>query len=439
MNMNKYTDTGYDDETDWEKPTPFDEIDSPPDFPIETLPPTFRNFSKAITEEMQTDIAMPAVNILGAVATAMQGKLKIHVKGTWYEPLNVFLIICAESAERKSPVNKAVTRVLYEYEKKKKSKRIIADDTTLAALSGLLWENNGKISVISTEGNFFTTIAGQYKNGTSIHAVLKAHDDECIKSDRKNRKCEDIENPHLTLLISLQQSELIKLFSNADFRGSGLVARMLVCKPKSKLGNREYDTEPIPKQVYRSYEKSMYRLLNYNEIGDGILELSDKAHSVMADWFDYIESKLKDELAHMTDWAGKLHGATMRIAGILQSMKYYKDLENNLTVSEDTLIKAKTIAEYFLDHAKWAFALTEKNERVKAVEYVLEKIIDYTSEHDTSEISRREIQRLCRDKRYEKINVIKYCFNILEKHGYIKRTEGTAYEVNPYIFDVFDW
>jgi hypothetical protein len=51
------------------------------------------------------------------------------------------------------------------------------------------------------------------------------------------------------------------------------------------------------------------------------------------------------DLAHMTDWAGKLVGATVRIAGLLHLAKHLRDGWNQ-PVTADTFADARDVTDY---------------------------------------------------------------------------------------------
>ena len=81
------------------------------------------------------------------------------------------------------------------------------------------------MSIISAEGGVFDIFAGQYnKSGTNIDIVLKAHAGDSIRVDRIGRESERVDNPCLTMVISLQDRVVTELFTNDQFRGRGLVA-----------------------------------------------------------------------------------------------------------------------------------------------------------------------------------------------------------------------
>lgn len=75
------------------------------------------------------------------------------------------------------------------------------------------------------------------------------------------------------------------------------------------------------------------------------LYLSSKANDLSRNWFNTIENKLREEFAFIGDWAGKLHGATLRIAGILHCMENNPNEENE--IQADIFLNAICIAEYF--------------------------------------------------------------------------------------------
>ena len=442
-----------------------------PDFPIEAIPTPFRIYIEETAEHTQTAIDMSAMNVLGVVATAVQGQFQIEVKPGYVEPLCIFALIIAKPAERKSGVHQLTTAVLYDYEAKKNreiepqiarqnvqlemSKRrlenitrqgnlenteeavslklemmeieergvreicLIASDVTPEKLTSLMSENGGKMSVISAEGGIFTTLAGQYtKNNPNIETVLKAHAGDSIRVARIGRHSESIDNPRLTLVVSLQDAVIREIFKNKQFRGRGLLARMLYCKPTSRVGSRDYDTAPFTQGVKESYEKAIYCLLEYQNEKDSI-KLSEEAQTISRKWFYFIEPLLIDELSSMGDWSGKLHGATLRVAGLLHCMENWNDLNNNLIVSGETMKNAVEIGKYLLEHAKWAYSALDVDERTEDAKYVFNKIL----ESGKTTLSGREIQRLCGKIHLRKMKGLALALELLKEHGLIDSYE----------------
>jgi len=253
------------------------------------------------------------------------------------------------------------------------------------------------------------------------------------------RPSEVIDSPCLTIVISLQDSLLNEIVSNEKFIGRGLVARMLISKPTSIVGERRYDTEPISPDVQEAYESAIWCLLDTPTI-DGVLKLSAEAYEVAKDWFLHLEPLLKDELAHMGDWSGKLFGATLRIAGLLHCMKHYNNIPNNLIVNRETMLNAVKAGKYFLEHAKWVYSTIGLITQIAKAKYVWGKILS----NGEQEMCRKNIQRIL--GRYRTVKELSPILDLLEEYGYlIKHEQESAnhktkyiYAVNPYATDVTD-
>ncbi|MBC3797162.1 YfjI family protein [Acetobacterium tundrae] len=451
---------------EWQQPKPLEKERVLPHFPLESLPETIRNYVEAVAESTATAIDMAAVAALAVVASAVQKKYQIRGKPDYFEPLNLYTLIIADPAERKSSVMREMTKYTKEYERevnqdrreiidrqtieinsklnqiskcekngevgeaielKKQCReledqairplRLIADDITPEALTTLLAENNGALSVMSSEGGFFDTLAGRYSNAICIDTILKAHPGDDINVDRKGRPKEYIRSPALTILLSVQNDVIRGLFDNGTFKGRGLNARFLYSKPISKIGTRSFETKPIPEESKILYKELLYKLHDIPIItGEAprTITLSPAAYSMLKSYFDLIEPELVGEFEEMRDWAGKLIGATLRIAGILHCMDYEK-LINNVPVDIDTMINAINIANYYIEHSRAAYQLMGVDENIQLAKFVLKRLEQKPKEkykkHDIYLISRNS-----------KINVtadIEQPLSILVEYGYL--------------------
>ena len=75
--------------TGWEKPIPFDEIQTP-DFPVEALPGPLGAFVECLAESTQTPEEMGGTLSLGVLATAFQRRYEVEVTRDWREPLCLY-------------------------------------------------------------------------------------------------------------------------------------------------------------------------------------------------------------------------------------------------------------------------------------------------------------------------------------------------------------
>ena len=183
------------------------------------------------------------------------------------------------------------------------------------ARSLILADNNGKMALFSAEGGIFDTLRGLYSQFANIDIFLFGHSGDTMFVDRKGRPRETLEKPCLTVLLFIQP----KVLSNDVFKGRGLTARFLYTYPVSAVGKRRYKTEPIPQAVEQAYHKVCDDLLSISQKEMRMLTLSHEADVLSENFFNALEPRLgKDgDLEHMADWAGKHHGAVLRIAGLL--------------------------------------------------------------------------------------------------------------------------
>lgn len=209
--------------TGWEKPIPFDEIQTP-DFPVEALPGPLGAFVECLAESTQTPEEMGGTLSLGVLATAFQRRYEVEVTRDWREPLCLYSSAVAPPGERKSAVISALNKPIYEYEaevraaeaaeiaqnqterallekaleaaknsaakgkanfeemraealelsaqlaefKDKHPFRLLADDTTPEKLVDIMDAQGGCITVSSAEGGVFDSMAGRYEKGSQF-------------------------------------------------------------------------------------------------------------------------------------------------------------------------------------------------------------------------------------------------------------------------------
>lgn len=444
-----------------------------PAFPVDSLPDKIHNYIEEVAESLQVAVDMAAVSALTVVSLCVQRKYVICPKADWKEPLNLYSTIAARPSERKSPVLEKMTRPIYEYmleenERRKtaidqyqiekevltkkvesikqaigkengkysiqdvidaqkelseleevKPVRLIADDVSPEALISLLYQYDGKMSVISSEGGIFEIAAGRYSDHVNIDVFLKAFSGDPIIVDRKGRTSETILNPALTMLLFVQPDVIREIMNNKAFNGRGFLARFLYCIPESRVGHRRYETKPITEESKRSYDGLIYRLLSIPDIfTPREIRLDQEAYEISKAYFGIIENNLTGELEEIEAWAGKYHGQVMRIAGILHCIKYEIEAYNNL-LDRQTMLQAIQIGTYFLRHAQAAFEMmgATDDEATRNAKYILKRI----ESNGKPEINKSELIQLCNGK-FRNVGELTEALKVLDDRGYI-RTE----------------
>lgn len=101
--------------TSWKIPKDLEERELM-EFPIECFPTTLRNYTLEVAEELQVSVDMVASAILGVLSLCNQKKYSVEGKSGWIEPINLYILVIAPPAERKSSLYNKITKPLYDYE-----------------------------------------------------------------------------------------------------------------------------------------------------------------------------------------------------------------------------------------------------------------------------------------------------------------------------------
>lgn len=303
---------------------PFPELlplDTPPEtppFPIKTLPPEFRDYAGEIAESVQVPPALPSVAILGAIATAVQRKARVHVGRTHVEPLNLFTILAADPSDRKSETLGKVYAPVYAFQseaaermrpdveaaqnrrdlqtarievlKKKAARvkkaedvppliaeieeaqrnleavptipRLTAADVTPETLATVMHGNGGRITLADPEGaSPLANNLGRYGDtGPNLSNILRGYRGDTMQIDRRGRQ-ETIFEPTLTLSLMVQPGVLLRMGNHPEAREQGLTARICFSLPQTRAGTRTYRNRPISPQSEAEYNGAMRDLL----------------------------------------------------------------------------------------------------------------------------------------------------------------------------------
>jgi Protein of unknown function (DUF3987) len=235
---------------------------------------------------------------------------------------------------------------------------LFADDTTVERLGSRLAEQGGRFAVLSPEGESFSIAAGRYSGTPNLGILKSAHAGEPIRIDRMGRPSEHIDAATLTLGICTQPGVLNRLGDTPEFREQGLLARLLCSVPESRLGWRDPSPAPMPPAVRDLYAATLTALtLSLNALTEPrTLTFDPAAAQAVTSLLGALEPRFRPgaDLAHMTDWGGKLAGATVRIAGLLHLAQHCRDGWDR-PITAATLQAATEISDYYTHHAKAAY------------------------------------------------------------------------------------
>ena len=469
----------------WSKPAPFSNAIFS-GFSVNALPPPAAAMVRCISESTQTPPEMAGILVLPVLATAIQKRCSVRITPDWREPLCMWAVAVAEPGERKSNVFNMLIKPVQEYETEvnkaeareiaqnraerellesrlahatkmqKKSSlaeqehevqdlsaqladfvdkhalRLLVDDTTPEMLAEIMEQQDGCITVCSSEGGVFDNMRGRYDHNKNYDVYLKGHSGDSLTVDRIKRGSSHIQYPRISMMLTIQPFVLAGLMNDAGMKGKGLCGRFMYAMCPSNVGYRKVRAEPIPDDVKEQYEAFVRRILSDDRKGE--IVISDDAMEVFYEFMEKIERLLGSEWMDMRDWGGKLAGATARIAALIHVAN---DNGADIPISVETMKNAIAIAEVLSEHAKAAYQVMGADKGTEDAKNILARLSNYTG--DT--ISRTDLTRLCRG-RFAKAEQMDQGLEILEDMGYIRSVKEeidynnrrkTIYEINPWI------
>lgn len=458
-----------------------------PQFPAAEFPRVLRNFAVNASDSLRVSVDMTSVSVLTVSSLCAQRKFMVHIRGNWFEPVNLYAVIIANPSERKSAELSLTMTPVYRYQHEENERRrphveeyntrrdmlqrriesmkksassgrkakndspatvddimllyremedlergainyvsLTADDITMEALASEMAANHETMSLVSSEGGIFNVLSGLYSGGmVNIDIILKAWSGDHVKVNRKGRQPETLSRPSLVILLMIQPRVLEAVMKSVDFAGRGLNARFLYSIPASPVGSRPFDAPSIPQDVMDEYDDLIYRLLSIPDTGEPrVIELTDEARNELRNIHNKIEPRLVGDLEPLGDWGGKYVGTVARIAGLLHICDHVEKAAD-IPMPGETIRRAGRIGEYFLAHAICAYQMAGQadDQPTKDAKYILKRL-DSTGK---TEISKSELQQLCKERvGLETAERMEPGLDVLVKRGYIKIEKDTT-------------
>lgn len=319
---------------------------------------------------------------------------------------------------------------------------LFAADTTIEKLGSRLAEQGGRFAVLSAEGEIFSIAAGRYSGAPNLGILKEAHAGEATRVERQTRT-EHIDAATLTLGICTQPGVLNRLGETPQFREQGLLARLLYAVPESRLGYRNPAPDPMPPAARDLYTATVTALtLSLSTLDEPrTLSFAPDAAQAITSLLGAIEPRFRagsGDLAHMTDWGGKLAGAIIRIAALLHLAAHVRDgWDRPVTLA--TLTAATEIGDYFTHHAKAAYDTIGADPATASARAILQ----WLTTTRPAQVTTRDLMRGIRD-RFPKAADLTVPLQILESCGWIRQRPGqspqgrgrpaaTAWDIHPTI------
>ena len=291
---------------EWQEPDPIINTEENEDYPLEYLPDPLRLLVVEIVEYLQCPVAMAANAVLAALSLSIQGLVNVARDNELIGAISLFLMVIAESGERKSACDSLVTGHIKELDKKRlladmdilkfwqsdfdtwtaerdgliqaiknlaksgestqhlkdslkqldqhkpekpRGTTMMYEDTTVEGLTKALFNNSPSAGIFSSEagvvfGGHGMNSESAMRNMATLNKLWDGGDVIATRSDITKNML--ITGRRLTLSLATQESTVRAFFDGSKglARGTGFGARFLIAWPKSTQGTRLYKTPP---------------------------------------------------------------------------------------------------------------------------------------------------------------------------------------------------
>lgn len=303
--------------------------------------------------------------------------------------------------------------------------RLLIDDATPEATARVLAEQGGVCAVVSEEaGSLFEVLAGKYQQGQpALDVHLKAYDGGEVRVHRISREPLRVPGACLSIVTTPQPTLLDRIAELPDFHGRGLLGRLCIVLPESRVGTRMYRNRRLPEAVEQSWHDLVLGLARrpVRRVGEvPRIRLEGEALDVWARYADAMERAQAEggRYAGIRDWASKHAGRAARIAGLLHLVRY-AGLEDPWTpalVPED-VAAAWAVADWLAEHALVAY------ERMGSTpeERLARRVLRWLRERGHESVSLRDVHRAHQD--VGRADALHPALEVLEGRGYLRRLQ----------------
>ena len=455
-------------------------------FPVEALGSILGGATEAITDKIQCPMAVSGLAVLGAASLVTQAYADVVIPATGHtKPTSLFLISVAASGERKSAADEEALRPIREWEKnaarqhaaampahqnkhqawlaargKAKKGKLKSPDAIAEALDSIGSEPQPPLTPMLTcpEPTFerlchlykhgypalglFSDEGGQFIGGHSMKednrlrmagGLCALWDGSPIKRVRVDDGSYVLSGRRLALHLMMQPDVASLLLSDAMLKDQGLLSRLLVSFPETKMGTRfQRIVSMQSQQALQRYNQRLSHILNMhlplvedktNELEPRKLPLDEEASALWIQYANHVEacSARDGKYETICGLANKLPEHALRIAGVITLIE---DI-NAASINVATLNNAILLAEYFAEEALRLFDSGSVSAEIRDAERLR---IWLQTKWQTPIIDLRTIYQKGPSS-IRNAKAAKRAVHILEEHGWLHRLEpGTVIE-----------
>lgn len=457
--MNAVVDLKQAEAQPWPEPQPLIAQLEPADYPLDALPAVIRDAVIEVQGFVKAPVPMVAGCALSAVSLAGQALADVQRAVRLTGPCSLYLLTLGESGERKSTCDGFFTRAIANFEKRMaescapevkeykarhrvwqakrdgitdKIKRLAkegkptklqedelialegneplaplvpelirGDDTPEALAWGLAkrWPSQG---VVSSEAGVIFGSHGMGKDSVARNLGLLnvLWDGGSLSVGRKTSESFKVEGVRFTSALQVQAAVLKNYFdkSGSLARGSGYMARFLICWPRSTQGHRPFSEPPDNWPALAQFNERIEELLNidppFNEndrLEPPALAMHRDAKAEWVAYHDDVERELSafGELVDVRDVASKSADNAARMACLFHLLVHGPQG----CIGADAITNGCKLAAWYLTESRRFFGELALPENIQMMQGLDSWLLDYCRQHRTDAVPRREVQR----------------------------------------------
>lgn len=437
-------------------------------YPIHALPPLAQHAVMAISEHVQSPIAMTAQCVIGAMSHIAQAKVNApHPFNAHGEPCSLFLLTEGQSGSRKSTSRNLADQAIIKHERKqydayrqdleqwksgqaglpKKDREAycaenpppndpstLYSDITLESIAGLFIDGIlSNASIASDEaGQFFGghTMKGDTRN-QALGGYAKLFDDGFVERTRSKSNLNGSGRAYdvrLTFNLQGQHEVLAEALKDPVLRGQGFLPRFILTIPENLAGTRLQDA------IYRNKSASIdHRLIAYwtrceyllddcphvkaeHELHNGryVLPMNDEARDIDQEFynmFEVLQGKGK-RYEYLQAFASRASQLARRLATVFA---YFEGLQ---WIDAKTLKGACEVVKHSLN--EWAMYADIEIKTESDAERLIKWLAKKCNEQKTDRIAYSNVQTSCPRPMQKNKNLLEMVMQQLIDSNYIK-------------------
>jgi hypothetical protein len=359
-------------------------------FPVEVFPLTVQQIITSTNESLNFPVDFISASLMYAASVAIGNTHRIEVKRGYQTSAVLYLAIVARAGTNKShPLNFAMQPIFEEDKKEYKEyaqqmkvweqhltvskkdreqqgipeiikpvwKKFIVSDFTPEALAEVHRNNQRGIGVYVDELAGWFKNFNRYNKGSEMEFWLSQWSGAAINIDRKLGMPISIPQPFVSVAGTIQNGMLNELAKDSRTQ-NGFIDRILFVIPDN-VKKQYWSENDLPQNVTENWQRIISELLNipieldaFENIKPSILKFTPEAKSYLIEWqktnTDQTNNATSEALSGMFS---KMELYVLRLALILELMRFACNEGNRSAVSIDAVKGAIKLAEYFKNSA----------------------------------------------------------------------------------------